>query len=89
MAILSLINGEAPSVRECGVHDMTYNIVTCCGRRDTTLVIHDWGSFLGYQFMHLYPSLMTRVVSFDIGSGGHGCLQTNFLAKPRHARPLR
>ena len=50
---------------------MTYNIVICCGRRDTTLVIHDWGSFLGYQFMHLYPSLMTRVVSFDIGSGGH------------------
>ena len=34
-------------------------------------MIHDWGSFLGYQFMHLYPSLMTRVVSFDIGSGGH------------------
>ena len=41
------------------------------GLRDTTLVIHDWGSFIGYQFMHLYPTLMNRVVSFDIGSGGH------------------
>ena len=44
-------------------------------------MIHDWGSFLGYQFMHLYPSLMTRVVSFDIGSGE----QTTCLAEPFHA----
>lgn len=48
----------AATIRDAGLHD-------------TTLVIHDWGSFLGYQFMHLYPDLMERVVSFDIGSGGH------------------
>jgi hypothetical protein len=39
-------------------------------RHDTTLVIHDWGSFIGYQLMWRYPDLMQRTVSFDIGSGG-------------------
>ena len=38
---------------------------------DPTLVIHDWGSFLGYQMMWKHPALMKRTVSFDIGSGGH------------------
>lgn len=37
---------------------------------DTTLVIHDWGSFLGYQLMWQHPSLMNRTISFDIGTGG-------------------
>ena len=82
MAILSLTNGEAPSLRERGVHDIQYCHLSR-GGRDTTLVIHDWGSFLGYQFMHLYPSLMTRVVSFDIGSGE----QTTCLAEPFDAAP--
>jgi len=38
---------------------------------DTTFVIHDWGSFLGYQLMWQFPHLMNRTISFDIGSGGH------------------
>jgi len=38
---------------------------------DTTFVIHDWGSFIGYQMLHRYPELMNRTISFDIGSGGH------------------
>ena len=25
---------------------------------DPTLVIHDWGSFLGYQITHQYPQVM-------------------------------
>jgi len=39
---------------------------------DTTFVIHDWGSFLGYQMMHMYPDLMQRTISFDIGVGEQG-----------------
>ncbi|KAL1518827.1 hypothetical protein AB1Y20_003104 [Prymnesium parvum] len=38
---------------------------------NTTLVIHDWGSFIGYQLMWKFPHLMQRTISFDIGSGGH------------------
>eukprot|EP01047_Picozoa_sp_COSAG01_P066618 COSAG01_NODE_9231_length_2512_cov_5.002487_3_plen_307_part_00 len=38
---------------------------------DPTLVIHDWGSFIGYQITHRYPTIMNRTISFDIGSGGH------------------
>lgn len=37
---------------------------------DTTFVIHDWGSFIGYQLMWQYPLLMNRTISCDIGSGG-------------------
>ena len=38
---------------------------------DTTFVIHDWGSFLGYQLMWQHPHLLNRTISFDIGTGGH------------------
>ena len=38
---------------------------------DTTLVIHDWGSWIGYQLMWQHPELMNRTISFDIGQGGH------------------
>eukprot|EP01051_Picozoa_sp_SAG22_P009483 SAG22_NODE_794_length_7157_cov_3.169453_5_plen_326_part_00 len=38
---------------------------------DTTFVIHDWGSFIGYQLMWQFPKLMNRTISFDIGTGGH------------------
>eukprot|EP00419_Tripos_fusus_P029887 CAMPEP_0172717660 /NCGR_PEP_ID=MMETSP1074-20121228/72079_1 /TAXON_ID=2916 /ORGANISM="Ceratium fusus, Strain PA161109" /LENGTH=261 /DNA_ID=CAMNT_0013542649 /DNA_START=274 /DNA_END=1059 /DNA_ORIENTATION=+ len=42
-----------------------------CKLKDTTFVIHDWGSFIGYRMLHLYPELMQRTISFDIGTGGH------------------
>ena len=37
------------------------------GLRDITLVIHDFGSVLGYQFAYLYPTLVKRLISMDIG----------------------
>ncbi|KAK3252964.1 hypothetical protein CYMTET_37767 [Cymbomonas tetramitiformis] len=41
--------------------------------RDTTLVIHDWGAFLGYQMMYRYPELVRRTVAFDIGFTCDNC----------------
>jgi pimeloyl-ACP methyl ester carboxylesterase len=42
-----------------------------CDLLDTTFIIHDWGSFIGYEMLNKYPELMQRTVSFDIGTGGH------------------
>jgi pimeloyl-ACP methyl ester carboxylesterase len=42
-----------------------------CKLLDPTFIIHDWGSFIGYNLLNKYPDLMERTVSFDIGSGGH------------------
>ena len=39
------------------------------GLSDITLVIHDFGSVLGYQFTYLYPTLVKRLISMDIGMG--------------------
>ena len=39
------------------------------GRR-VTLVLHDWGCFLGYQFAMRHPQLVERVVGVDIGDTG-------------------
>ena len=35
-----------------------------------TLLIHDWGSFLGYQFASRHPELVERIASVDIGDAG-------------------
>ena len=35
-----------------------------------TLLLHDWGCFLGYQFAMRYPELVERVVGVDIGDAG-------------------
>jgi pimeloyl-ACP methyl ester carboxylesterase len=32
-----------------------------------TLVVHDFGSVLGYQFAYRYPSLVKRIVSPGLG----------------------
>jgi pimeloyl-ACP methyl ester carboxylesterase len=41
----------------------------CPGER-VTLLLHDWGCFLGYQFAMRYPELVERVVGVDIGDAG-------------------
>ena len=38
--------------------------------KDITLVIHDWGSMFGYQLAAKRPSLIKRIISFDIGNIG-------------------
>lgn len=47
-----------------------YKTMLEVGLLDPTLVIHDWGSFIGYNMLHIYPGIANRVISFDIGSGG-------------------
>ena len=42
---------------------------TCPGRK-VTLLLHDWGCFLGYQFVMRHPELVERVVGVDIGDTG-------------------
>ena len=49
------------------------------GLSDITLVIHDFGSVLGYQFTYLYPTLVKRLISMDIGMG---MLPKGFPANP-------
>ena len=39
------------------------------GKR-VTLLVHDWGCFLGYQFAMRHPALVERVVGVDIGDTG-------------------
>jgi len=45
--------------------------VEAANLRDPTFVIHDWGAFIGYQFMARYPQLFKRTIAFDIGTGGN------------------
>ena len=39
---------------------------------DTTLVIHDLGSVIGYRVASKHPDLVKRVISFDVASTGTG-----------------
>lgn len=41
----------------------------CPGER-VTLLLHDWGCFLGYQFAMRHPELVERVIGVDIGDAG-------------------
>jgi len=36
-------------------------------QRKVTLLLHDWGCFMGYQFALRHPELVERVVGVDIG----------------------
>ena len=65
-------------------------IVTTVGEAncvDTTFVVHDWGSVIGYMLMSQHPDLMKRTISFDVGTGGNasdGFMSVNaeaYLAK--------
>jgi pimeloyl-ACP methyl ester carboxylesterase len=41
----------------------------CAGER-VTLLLHDWGCFIGYQFAMRHPELVERIVGVDIGDAG-------------------
>ena len=34
---------------------------------DFTLVIHDWGSYLGLVYQNSFPERVARIVCFDVG----------------------
>jgi pimeloyl-ACP methyl ester carboxylesterase len=41
-----------------------------CPGGKVTLLLHDWGCFLGYQFAMRHPELVERVIGVDIGDAG-------------------
>merc|ERR1719397_671311 len=43
-------------------------VVDDAGISNFTLLIHDFGSALGYQFAYLYPEIIWKVISLDIGN---------------------
>jgi cis-3-alkyl-4-acyloxetan-2-one decarboxylase len=40
------------------------------GGKRVTLLVHDWGCFLGYQFAMRHPELVERIIGVDIGDTG-------------------
>jgi len=44
------------------------DVVDDAGISNFTLLIHDFGSLAGYQFAYLYPDIIWKVVSLDIGN---------------------
>lgn len=42
-------------------------VVDEIGATKIILIVHDFGSLLGYQFAYKYPDLVTRMISLDIG----------------------
>lgn len=45
-------------------------IHSAVGGKRVTLLVHDWGCFLGYQFAMRHPELVERIIGVDIGDTG-------------------
>ena len=56
--------------------------------KSVTLVIHDWGSAVGFAFARSYPEMVERIVG--INSASIPCMITQFKSNPRQllARPV-
>jgi len=74
-----VIDKIAATMREVGFNASAHP------EKDTTLVIHDWGAFIGYQLMAQYPSLMKRTIAFDIGFISSTITNTTYQAVNREA----
>lgn len=65
---------ERPSRRAWSFEELvsrTRRIVeTACPGERVTLVLHDWGSVLGWWFAARHPELIARIVLVDVGDGG-------------------
>jgi len=54
--------------------DVLHEVVTDMGLEDITLVIHDFGSIVGFQYTVRYPETVKRVVAMDIGNNVEGVM---------------
>jgi len=45
-------------------------VAEACPGGQSTLLLHDWGCFFGYQFAMRFPELVERVIGVDIGDAG-------------------
>ena len=56
--------------RPYGLDELLASIEKVVNGSRVTLLLHDWGCFLGYQFATRHPQLVERVVGVDIGDTG-------------------
>lgn len=62
-----------PGFDRPGVHsldELLRFIHSAVGGKRVTLLVHDWGCFLGYQFAMRHPELVERIIGVDIGDTG-------------------
>jgi cis-3-alkyl-4-acyloxetan-2-one decarboxylase len=53
-----------------GLDELLQLIHSVVGGRRVTLLVHDWGCFLGYQFAMRHPERVERIIGVDIGDTG-------------------
>jgi len=61
--------GRAFSLDEV-VETIRHAVEQACPGERVTLLLHDWGCFVGYQFAMRHPQLVERVIGVDIGDAG-------------------
>ena len=52
------------------VVDVIRQVVEQAAGGPSTLLLHDWGCFFGYQFALRHPQLVRRVIGVDVGDAG-------------------
>ena len=61
--------GRAYSLDEV-VETIRQVVAEACPGGRSTLLLHDWGCFFGYQFAMRHPEMVERVIGVDIGDAG-------------------
>ena len=61
--------GKAYSLDEV-VETIRKVVAEACPGGRSTLLLHDWGCFFGYQFAMRHPEMVERVIGVDIGDAG-------------------
>ena len=61
--------GRAYSLDEV-VETIRKVVAAACPGGRSTLLLHDWGCFFGYQFAMRHPEMVERVIGVDIGDAG-------------------
>jgi pimeloyl-ACP methyl ester carboxylesterase len=61
--------GRAYSLDEV-VETIRKVVAEACPGGRSTLLLHDWGCFFGYQFAMRHPEMVERVIGVDIGDAG-------------------
>lgn len=72
--------GRAYSLDEV-IETIRRAVAEACPGGRSTLLLHDWGCFFGYQFAMRHPEMVERVVGVDIGDAGSRHNRTELGAK--------
>mmetsp|Transcript_34176 Transcript_34176/g.41323 ORF Transcript_34176/g.41323 Transcript_34176/m.41323 type:complete len:336 (-) Transcript_34176:209-1216(-) len=60
----------------------------CGSDKQVTLVMHDWGAYLGYLYQCKYPARVDKIVAMDVGCGFPELTLKNFLYNISYQVPL-